>query len=70
MMVVIGDQHELILLLSAGRGPKVRHSLVCFGRERHYRKDGMCKHVDELLAGMRPWHRQRTTISRWGKRGE
>jgi len=65
-MILLGGKHELILMLSEGKGPKVRHSLVCFGRRRHYRKDGMCKHTEALLATMRPWHRARTRVTLWG----
>lgn len=65
-MLAIGDKKEVILLLSEGKGPKVRHKAVCFGRRRHYRKDGMCKHLEALLAGMRPWHRARTAVTLWG----
>jgi len=65
-MILLGDRHELIVMLSDGKGSKVRHSLVCFGRKRHYRKDGMCKHVEALLAGTRPWHRARTAVTLWG----
>ena len=65
-MVLKGDKGELILLLSDGKGSRIRHSLVCFGRKRHYHKDGTCKHTEALLNGMRPWHRSRTMVTPFG----
>jgi len=65
-MILIGDKQELIVMLSEGKGSKVCHGLVCFGRKRHYRKDGMCKHLEALLAQTRPWHRARTRVTLWG----
>jgi hypothetical protein len=65
-MILLGDKKELIIVLSDGKGPKVHHKVACFGRKRHYRKDGMCKHLEGLLAQMRPWHRARTTVTLWG----
>jgi len=65
-MILIGDKKEMIVFLSEGKGPKVRHNLACFGGKRHYRKDGTCKHLEALLAQMRPWHRARTSVTLWG----
>jgi hypothetical protein len=65
-VILLGDRKEMIVLFSDGRGARVRHSLVCFGRKRHYRKDGSCKHTEALLSRMRPWHRARTDLTLFG----
>ncbi len=56
-MMLIGDGKEVILLL---RPPKARtYRLVCIGRKAHYRKDGSCKHTEEVLANIKPGVRVR-----------
>jgi hypothetical protein len=65
-MILKADTGELVLFVSQGKGPKVRHHLVCLGRKRHYRKDGMCRHLEGFLARMKPWHRSRTEVTLWG----
>lgn len=69
MVILIGRNGELTLFLSQGKGSRVRHSLVCFGPKRHYRKDGMCRHLELFLQWMRPWHRSRTTVALFGDSG-
>lgn len=63
-MIAIGDKKELILLLKKGRG----FALACFGTKKHYRKDGSCKHTDDMLSRMKPWHRARTKLDGFGGR--
>lgn len=43
--------------------------VLCFGRKRHYRKAGGCRHVDEVLASLRPELRAKTTVVGWGGKG-
>lgn len=64
-MMFIGPDRQLVMLAkdSKRRGG---HIAVCFGRKRHYRKDGSCKCVEELLGRMKPWHRSRTRIEPFG----
>lgn len=40
--------------------------LFCYGRKRHYRVKGDCKHTDQLLAALRPELREKTTVVGWG----
>ena len=65
-MILLGNKKEIIAVLSDGKGARTRHALACFGRKRHYRKDGSCKHTDALLSKMRPWHRARTDLTPFG----
>lgn len=65
-MILKPETGELVLLISQGKGAKVRHSVVCIGRKRHYHKDGSCRHIKALLSQMRPWHRSRTDVTLWG----
>jgi hypothetical protein len=60
-VIAIGDRKEMILLVR-DRDRKQHWQLVCFGSKAHYRKDGTCKHTESVLAGMKPWHRSRTTV--------
>jgi hypothetical protein len=63
-MMLLGDKKEIILLIKPSRSPVYR--LCCIGRKRHYRKDGSCKHTEDLLARMNPWHRARTILDGFG----
>lgn len=51
-MIAVTDQKGLIILIRC-KGQRWYH-LVCFGRKRHYRKDGSCKHTDEVMASVKP----------------
>jgi hypothetical protein len=63
MFVAPKGRLVLCLPILGGRGA---HSVVCFGPKKHYRKDGMCRDVDEILARMKPWYRSRARVDRWG----
>ena len=63
-MVIIGDKKELIMLLKKPRSKW--YILCCFGRKRHYRKDGSCKHTDVILTDVKPEFRVRVKIDPWG----
>ena len=63
-MILLGDKKELTLLIKP-KGSRV-HLLCCFGPKRHYRKDGTCKHTEDVLAHMSPWHRARTKVDGFG----
>lgn len=43
--------------------------LLCFGRKHHYRKAGGCRHVDAVLAALRPELRAKTEVVGWGGKG-
>lgn len=63
-MMLIGDRKEVILMLRRPRS-KWWH-LCCIGRKRHYRKDGTCKHTEQLLGQIKPEVRPRVKIDPWG----
>lgn len=46
-MIILHDDKSLCMLLKKPRSKW--YSLCCIGRKKHYRKDGGCKHIDELL---------------------
>lgn len=51
-MIAVTDEKGLILLI---RVPRQRwYHLICFGRKRHYRKDGSCRHTDAALVRVKP----------------
>lgn len=64
-MIAIGDGNEMILHTTLP-GKRQAFVLICFGRKRHYRKDGSCKHTEDVMARMKPWYRSRTKIDGWG----
>lgn len=65
-MILIGDRKEMILLV---RRPRSKwFSLCCIGRKRHYRKDGSCKHTEEILANVKPEIRPRVKVRPFGGR--
>jgi hypothetical protein len=66
-MLLMGDKKELVLVTTEGKYPKLRVHVVCFGRKRHYRKDGSCKHTEALLTDMKPAYRQRALLHPFGK---
>jgi len=54
-------------LIVVGRRHRSKwYSVTCFGRKRHYRKDGSCKHTDAVLEMLKPELRERTRINGWG----
>lgn len=65
--MLIGDRRELIAVVKA---PHANHwELVCFGARRHYRKDGSCKHTEDIRARIASdWHRARTRVVPFGNR--
>ena len=66
----------LITLLAVGSPnpmskPARRWELACFGRKRHYRKDGTCRHTELVLRQMRSdWYRARTRVLLFGIVGQ
>jgi hypothetical protein len=63
-MIFIGDKGEITLLAKRPRGRL--YTVVCFGSKRHYRKDGCCKHTDEVLARIKPDAKGRVRVDPWG----
>ena len=50
-MVFVADRCIIMLV----RRPRGRlYTLKCFGPKRHYRRDGTCKHIDQVLASVKP----------------
>lgn len=43
------------------------YALVCFGPKGHYREDGSCPHTREIMERMKPWHRSRVRLHRFGE---
>ena len=72
-MAIFGVKGALVLLLPVGSPdpmsrPARRWELACFGRKRHYRKDGLCVHTESLLRAMRSdWYRARTRVLLFGR---
>lgn len=63
-MFLVGDNREIITVL---RKPRSEWYVVCcFGRKRHYRKDGTCKHTDDVLANVKPEYAGRVKVEPWG----
>ena len=63
-MMFVGDGKEVVMLL---RKPRSKwYLLCCIGRKRHYRKDGSCKHVQEVLENVKPEIRHRVKVDPWG----
>lgn len=69
-MIAAAQDGSLLLLL---RGPlksdstEQRLHLVCFGKKRHYRKDGTCIHSQSLVAQLKSdWYRRRTWLTPFG----
>ena len=64
-MMMIGDRKEVILLLQ--RPGQRWYSLCCIGRKRHYRKDGTCKHTENILSHyVKPKARKLVKVDPWG----
>jgi hypothetical protein len=63
-MILLGEKKELLLLLRC-KGQRWYH-LCCFGRKRHYRKDGSCKHTDDVLAHVRPKFKPLVKVQAFG----
>lgn len=65
MMFIAPDRSVQLLL----HKPRSRwFSLCCIGRKAHYRKDGSCKHTDEVLEAIRADVRSRVRITPRGGR--
>lgn len=66
-MTVYGTQDgSLFLLLTTGSGTRKRVSIACFGKKRHYQKNGSCDHVEAALHDLKPWWRSRATVLPFG----
>ncbi len=65
-MITVASDGSLFLLGTQGRGAAVRVHIACFGKKRHYHKDGSCPHVEAKLREMKPWWRSRTTVLPFG----
>ena len=65
-MILVGDQKEMIVLIRM-KGQRW-YRLACFGRKRHYRKDGTCKHTDAVIAGVREISKKLIHVDPWGGR--
>lgn len=64
-MMFVGQNPKSVILLT--RKPKVRnYTLICFGRKSHYRVDGSCRHVEEILANVKPELKGRVKVDGWG----
>ncbi len=74
-MMLCGN-NELIMLLPVGHPepaskPVKRWHVACFGRKRHYRKDGSCAHVDTIVASVKSdWYRSRLWYLPHGQNGQ
>lgn len=68
-MLLIGGNKEIVCLITKGERQRKRAELICFGRKRHYRKDGTCKHTEAVVERIKPWYRSRLTIHRFGVSG-
>lgn len=60
----IGPHRELSMLVRRRRSKWYR--LSCFGRKRHYRKNGSCRCVADILAALPPDVRALTRVEGWG----
>lgn len=67
-MMLVGDGKEVILILQAPRSKWIK--VCCIGRKRHYRKDGTCKHTEEVLANIKPELKPRVKVDPWGGKGK
>lgn len=63
-MMFVTEDKTVVLLLRKKRSKW--YSLVCFGRKRHYRKDGSCKHTEALIAQLTPDCVARTKLKGFG----
>ena len=69
MGLLIGKTGELILLVERRDTLKRRtgrYDLVCFGRKRHYRVKGDCKHVEAVISALPPKYQRRVKVSPFG----
>jgi hypothetical protein len=64
-MMLIGTNPKTLILVD--RKPRSKWwQVVCFGARRHYRKDGSCKHTDEVLAMTKPELLPRVRVQPFG----
>lgn len=63
-MIILNDDKSLCMLLKKPRSKW--YVLCCIGSKKHYRKDGGCKHIDELLPYIREDVRPRVRIDPFG----
>ena len=57
------------VMVVMGQRPRSRwYDMVCFGRKRHYRKDGSCMHTEAVLERLKPSIRKRTRVTPFGAR--
>ena len=68
-MIAIGHNKEIVMLMSKpnknGKNSGY-YTAVCFGRKRHYRKDGSCVHTQGLIDRAKPNYRKRIKIDPFG----
>lgn len=57
-MMFVADRCVQLLLRPKG---KRTYTLVCFGRKKHYRVDGSCRHTAAILARCKPGARVKVT---------
>jgi hypothetical protein len=71
--VLIGDRKEMILLVERHNKLNRRtgwFEIICFGRKRHYRKDGSCKHTESIIRdGISPKYQKRVKVIPFGNKG-
>jgi hypothetical protein len=64
LMLVVNEDKSLMLLIKKPRSKWYR--MCCIGRKRHYRKDGSCKHTEQLFAALKPEIAARTKLDGFG----
>lgn len=60
-----GKTTGLLLLLERKDTPG-HYTIVCFGPKRHFRRSGLCRCVEAVLALMTEEARANTTLDPWG----
>jgi hypothetical protein len=63
-VIAVTDEKGLILLIRC-KGQRWYH-LACFGRKRHYRRDGSCKHTDAVMTRVKPKLRPLVKVQGFG----
>jgi hypothetical protein len=64
--VILIGEHPKTLIMVARKPHSKWWQVVCFGAKRHYRKDGTCKHTDEVLAMTKPEIKDRVRVQPFG----
>lgn len=63
-MLWITPTKEMVLLMRKPR--RKTYSLICFGRKKHYRKDGTCKHTDAIMSNVKPEYEGKVKVVPFG----